>query len=1109
MKQFKPTGEQQNIIDSRQQNILVSASAGTGKTRVMIERIIKLLEDGESLSKMLIVTFTEKAAMEMRKRLEEGLKDRYELGGKEKFLEERLRLQSANISTLHGYCTKMIHRYAYMLGLSQDMKVLEDMEILFLKEEAMDKTMEKHFQESEEDFIRLMEYFSPGNDTELRAWVEQMDDFLELDEANEKYLSEWIRDLLLPLPNSRTLDGIVKSLCSTLTVYTWAYKDMIESMQRIDESGKRVEILSAEREALLQWIEEIKREREIAIRRGFPVKFKQMSGKVNDSELAKSLNNDRTKIKKKIKTYIDNFPSDENWKLWREQKRRHLSMLFSLAKEFRENYRILKENNKAMDFNDMEKYFLSLLEKEEVKKELKEETKWIFFDEYQDANPVQEQIVEKLSDEAHLFFVGDVKQSIYAFRGSRPQIFKNRFKRYTKEKADGIVLPLSQNFRSKNRILSFVNSVFSVLMTEDFGGLKYDHAYHRFNIPEGENEGAVHLVYQQFNTKPSEDEVTQKELEAFSIALKIKEMVESGEYTYGDFGILQRNSSFKEYESVFRKMGIPYYSENEKVGYDRGEVDLFFNLLRTVENPKMDLPLIASLLSFVGGMDEEDLWRIRTAGAQELSFSSAFWKYEEEGETLRKKELFCAWLSFWQKTSEENSLSDFLWKFFEESGIREYFYSIGQGKGAESRLKSILHAGEKFERMDTTGLFGFLKNTDRIRQTEKDHLTAEALSEKADVVRFMTMHKSKGLEFPVVFLVGNHRDFLETDYNVDRLLLKKDGIAIPVIHEDKRIQDPELSYFKNVGIIENKEEEMRLLYVALTRGEKEVYFYMEGSILPTFQRPLNSQTLNSLKNYQDWILHIVLRDHRFRTINPYADSVFFEEDMEPDWILEDGDRLAALWKDYEPTPDVSLEKSLLDAYQALTMPKKSGKEKSLIKRTVTEVAHEKDTASTEFTFLPPQFLAEQKMDAASKGTLFHRIFEYLPMDGTPVEETLDYLLQEKLINEEEKKLIPVDRVEKFLASDLGKEIAASPWKKRELSFTMQDEGLLIDGQVDLVFERGEGLVIVDFKSDRRMRKGFYDRQLNLYAKALSKATGKKVIDKIIWWIIFAKESHIR
>ena len=156
---------------------------------------------------------------------------------------------------------------------------------------------------------------------------------------------------------------------------TWAYKDMIESMQRIDESGKRVEILSAEREALLQWIEEIKREREIAIRRGFPVKFKRMSGKVNDNELKESLNEVRKDIKDEIKAYIDNFPSDENWKLWLEQKRRHLSMLFSLAKEFRENYRILKENNKAMDFNDMEKYFLSLLEKEEVKKELKEETK--------------------------------------------------------------------------------------------------------------------------------------------------------------------------------------------------------------------------------------------------------------------------------------------------------------------------------------------------------------------------------------------------------------------------------------------------------------------------------------------------------------------------------------------------------------------------------------------------------------------------------------------------------------------------------------------------------------------------------------------------------------
>lgn len=1163
MTEVKYTKEQEEAIYLRGKNILVSAAAGSGKTKVLVDRIVRLVtEDRVPLSSMLVVTFTNAAAKQMQERVQKGLMEALnERRGDTRYLIDQLNsMAKAHISTMHAFCIDQIRENFQVLDVDPNFAIVNPSTQIILQQEALETVFEKAYNEKPEGFLDFVEAYGSGrSDRTALDIVLRIYRFIMSQPEPFEWLREHTKALCVTgesLPQSLVyhywMEGVEEQLLDHRRLLALSLKEIGEAYGIPPEKTSYPEDLHI-LEGLLRAVES----------RSFDEVVRAFGGAVLPRYTLKlpkeedpSTKNWVQPIRNEFKSFIQGISAEiQSLSLDRlvqitNQSYRYMETVRLLVENFAETYDGLKKEKKLLDFNDLEHHMLTLLKNEEVTERLRRDIRYIFFDEYQDSNPVQERIIESIKGEDNLFFVGDVKQSIYRFRLSDPTLFNRRYDLYSSEEASkSVKIDLSKNFRSRGEILDFCNFIFHRLMTRDRGEVDY-------TLPGNA------LVTGNENFEPLEHPVEivllegdkERQLEwngkALWIGKQIKKLVEDGLYRYKDIAVLMRSlvSSIADYEECFRALEIPFYSDFSTENFQSAEVSTFIDMMRVVDNSQQDKPLISVLLSAMGGFDEEALSAIRIA-FPDVPFWKAFRDYGQgEGALAEEVQEFYKTLERYRFDLRRMTLEDFGWHLLRTTGYHTFLMASDKGKERLQNVYAFIEKMGEYEADSIEGLHSFLSYVDRLLERKGDDLEpAATLSEEDDVVRIMTIHKSKGLEFPVVFLSNMEKGFNTRDLSQRCLLHNELGIGWKTVDLDFNTIKETLPYKAIVMAKgrENKSEEVRLLYVAMTRAVDRLY--LVGQIAKPPEKKIEEViqgdqefAIRGAGNYLDWVLPVALRDHSqksfleeqgvegretshafpnrnifkttFQSVEALKGEETFETEegekgagdsfaMEADLEKEIHEKLSfqypyeeATQTPYKKTVTQTIKKDFRESQSFLDwemdLPKEisSSKEKGLFRRI-------------------PAFLEEgQSLTPTQKGSLTHFIFQNIslqPHTADTVAQEIQGMVQRQLITSEQGKAVDQEAIVQFFQTELGKEILRNKATvEREVSFTMKYEGLLLDGQIDLFFESAEGYVLVDFKTDSIMRTSFYAQQLELYSQALEKSRGKKVRRKLIYWTRF-------
>lgn len=1141
-RMFNYTKEQEMGIKMRGRDMLISAAAGSGKTRVLVDRIVDMVvSDGISLKNMLVVTFTRAAAGEMRARLEKALQEAIvTYPDKSEFIQKELyQLSECHISTMHAFCINILREYFYLLDLSPKFGLLSSSEEAVLKNEALDQVLSQAYEAEDEaflDFVRA--YGGHRSDKKLIDMIFDLTNFLSGIVDGDT----WLENALKVYQNPSEEDTFFHFLVKTSQLQIDRLEDSLKAMGICLNDTLPLEATQAHLKTLLldqEVIEMLKK----ALNQDIKTYLDALS-KVSFSRLAtapkaykemyshvyQSFKNLRdNELKKGVKDLQD-LVKDLDVEKIREDRKilyPYFLTLLRLTNEYQATYALLKKEENMLDFSDIEHLMLKLLKDDKVKKSIKERICYIFFDEYQDANPIQEAIVSALQGENNLFFVGDVKQAIYRFRLSDPSIFNARYKAYRENQDLGALIFLSKNFRSEPMILNFANFIFSNLMMEDLGEVDYTEEGQALIAGKEEGEEKIpitlHLV--------EKDEESEYDEEVIEIAKTIGQMHQKG-YAYRDIAILLRSprAKLKVFEEVFKQAEIPYFTDNSTVSFENVEVKRFLEVLKCIANASQDETLIATLLSPFGGFDELDVAKVRV-GAPDSSFYGAMVYFSDELALGKRLLAFQDKLSHWQRIFRDLPLVEAGSYLLEESGYGAYLLASSNGQARYENVKAFVGLMEEYDGFSHLGLTGFLAYADTLVKEKADTLSpAMTLSEADDCVRIMSIHKSKGLEFPVVFLADTAKGFNFKESSSSLVLESKLGMAMNVV--DLETKTYHKSFEKRILATYQraltKSEEVRLLYVALTRPIKELHWFGKVSDKEkALTNALDKSTLFGLyqaNSYLEWLLLILAKDKVGKIVfsgdNDLPKSDYFsgekvlclaEDDVE---LSESKEKLVAALR-YEDALEKDITAKLYYHYPYQEETRKPAK------RTVSDLKKDSyqvylnefqvsahvSTKKEKEIIPPPKFLLnEQALSPAQKGTLFHKVMALLPLevlDEASLETHLENLVNKNFITVEEKTTLPIKRILAFYASPLAGRIIVAESKdlvRREASFTMLYENSGVDGQIDLFFEEEGQLILLDFKTDRRININIYKKQMELYKMALEEAFQKPVKEVWLYWL---------
>lgn len=1175
---MKFTAEQEQALRPERKNRIVSAQAGAGKTGVLVERIRRqLVEEHIGIEEMLIVTFTKKAAGEMRTRIRQALQEEVQKKGADRpwLFAQRNRLSSANIQTLHAFCLEVLQRNFDRLDRDPNVHILSGRRLAALRDEAMEETLSAAYQEQAldtsaldfsvppEDVSAFLENYVDGNrqgDEEIRKLILQ---WYTLSQSQTDPIG-WMRETLHSLTTKETQHHIFQGVLRLLVFpHAFAIERLLRQMEehswealpefaslffikeiaalrytlfRACEGDKGPLRLSAEEEEQLAalWGDTIA----FSFERLPSVREKQHGAEaVACKEALKKL---RDQVKAEWKKFLAALALLDPHRIAQEQADLLCAMrpLAALAVDFAERFREAKDEENGMDFSDVEHHLLKLLRLPEVVEELKARYRLIFFDEYQDANAIQEAIIEKISSGDNLFFVGDTKQSIYGFRRALPENFVRRYEAYRASEQDEAI-DLTLNFRSEPEILDFVNLLFSPLMTKERGGVDYATPGHlaRTNRPHADKGKVTICVLQDRVEEEEEDEseapgfLDAISSEAFYVAHAIAEHVQNGGH-YRDCAVLSRqNAPLINYRTVFHHYRIPFYMEAQNTENKDIEVLLAKNLLRILDNRAHDVAMLSTLLSCIGGFTEEEMARLRIAYPEGPFYEAVRTLTEDDdSELAKKRERFFAKRQTWRERYTEMPLSEWMTMLFEESGLLAYITALPDGEQRQRNLMTLVRMAEEWESKEGSDLTSFLSYMDQRTENAEDTQPSEPLSEEDDVVRLMSIHKAKGLQFPVVFLVGTGKKFSRKEKNFWMVYDEDVGTALCL--RDTHVEKGVLIQRKTVMhrlILEairqrNRAEEVRVLYVAMTRAMEKLVIVgkmPKGATLPKTSATALQDALNQDETLLFWILDVLSASD---PMDPARQKLHV--------VLAPGD-------DYRgplSLPAETVQQEAFSVSKALKilddLTPKTETAPHPLKMTVSQLSQKnrildghfqdwpwwpstKPVVEQEEQALPPlpAFLAEkQGVDAATVGTLLHRALQNLPLQSYTDEtmrEALDAMQKRALFTEQERAWLDEGLLRQFFDSSLGKAVIANRGTvQRERSFTMRmpyGEGeIAVDGQIDLFVVLSDRLLLIDFKSDRRPDPERYREQLSLYAKALTLAYNKPVASAYLYWIRFGR-----
>ncbi|MGH7976560.1 MAG: UvrD-helicase domain-containing protein, partial [Limisphaerales bacterium] len=874
------TLSQQRAVAARG-NVLVMAGAGTGKTHTLVARCLNLLcEEKVSLDEILIVTFTEAAATEMRQRLRAAIEKKSQENPDSFFAEQLALFDGAHIGTLHGFCFKLVREHFHELGLDPQISILDEGQTRLLADETLEEQFNSHYGNDDEFSLAvqdLIKIYGTGRDEKIRALILHLHNYVQTRADSEKWLAQQIEHFSSSEPAQWR-----EWFAETISNWRDEWLSSLENLKTENvKAAECLEILKSNSTDIFQKI--------LAADENYPARKKTILRQPLEDFF------DDAKFLNSLVSTNETDPLAEDWN-W---IRGHMKSLLLLAKEFSEIFSARKRADGVLDFHDIEQFVLKLLwnfqteKRTEIAKHWREKLRFIFVDEYQDINASQDKIISSLSREdknANRFLVGDVKQSIYRFRLADPKIFRDYARSWRGK--NGQTIPLTENFRSRESLLNFVNSLFEPLMREETGGVDYDdEAKLKFGSPETRVDFSLAknpapraellLRFKKNRGGNSEDEsdgddladLEESEKEARLLALRFLELKNSGHEIWDeekkifraadwcDMTILLRAPSGKSeiFAKQFERVEIPLVVERGGF-YDGSEILDLLSLLQLLDNPLQDVPCIAILRSPLVGCSLDELAEIR------LLANGKFWfalnqvknqKSKIKDETRKKIEIFLERFSRWRKLAQQSSLSQCLEEILVETHYDDWLLSQPRGAQRRANVRQFLNLAEKFDQFQRQGLFRFLKFIAAQREIEAEPEVAPVAEKNA--VRLMSIHQSKGLEFPIVALADLAKNFNEQDLRGEIILDEKFGLCPRVKPPEIGGRYPSLSYWlaqKNQRR-ELRGEELRLLYVALTRARDNLILcggISENKWKADWEKleTITPQKFLSAKSFADW-----------------------------------------------------------------------------------------------------------------------------------------------------------------------------------------------------------------------------------------------------------------
>ena len=1158
------TTDQQKVIDLRDCNILVSAAAGSGKTAVLTERILQRVCDPHNpiqIDRMLIVTFTNAAAAEMRERIGNAMRKRLEEEPSNKHLRRQITLlNNAQITTIDSFCLYLLRNHFHEIQLDPGFRVADEGEIKLLKAEVLQDYLELKYAEGKEPFLDLIEkYAGSGNESNLEDLILRLHTFSQSQPFPEVYLKEAIE----------VLEAEGRELSSECMRYLQEYENNLIK-ECISYTNEAVKICNSEggpcfyAEALksdLDYYERLVQAQTMTERNALYAghKYMTLSRKTPENmieEYQTEVKNLRETCKKIVQDIRKRFyyASMETIREDNEKANRTLAELLRLTLEFSEAFEQEKRRKNMIDFSDMEHLALRILfQKEgdayvpgEVALAYRDYFEEIMVDEYQDSNQVQELLLESISrqteDFGNRFMVGDVKQSIYRFRLARPEIFMEKYASYDGEKGKNRRVDLSQNFRSRCEVLEGVNAVFEKLMTPAVGKISYDEAarlYPGAKYPESsENETEI-LLYDRKSFE--EEDLSSVEAEGHIIARRIRDLCRDFRVTdkktgllrtakYSDMVILLRTAAGVDdvLKKVLEGEGIPAYISSGKGYFAAPEIRTVLNYITILNNPRQDIPLLGVLHSSIGGFTEEEIAKIRIANHKEGRLYDSLVHYEEYGgdESLRRKVmLFLSELNAWRKKSSYLSVYELLEEVIDKTGFLQYCMAMPGGTQRRANLLVLLQKAKSFEQSGYAGLFDFIRYIELMKERDVDFGEANVLDEGSDVVRIMTIHKSKGLEFPICFVAGFSKQFNIRE-TADAVLADADlGLGSDCIDLDLRCKRKSLR--KNIIAVKQKldgrGEDLRILYVALTRAKEKLILVGHGDASAINHLGYGVHGLLKAKSFMELVLPIAAERKDLFEIREFTPEDMLLETVSEKLGAEILRRQLAdvvpekVWEPYV-YPHVSLD----GLYTKTTVSE-------LKKAAYLEEEEHCSELYGEEEIVPyvPDFIAHEDKEAggARRGNAYHRVMELmdfkLALQKETMEDDLKVLRKQAVealrIPASDDALVSNEKIIKFMNTELAYRMALAAENNKlykEQPFMMRvdantvspdfpaEEDILVQGVIDVYFEEDDGLVLMDYKTDyvsesEELIKR-YKTQLEYYAKALEKLTHKKVKEKLIY-----------
>jgi len=1213
----KWTPAQKSAIDTRDCNVLVSAAAGSGKTAVLVERIISMITDPDKnidIDRLVVVTFTKAAAAQMKDKIRKALDSMLdENPGDVNLLRQITLLNNAQITTIDSFCLWIIRNHFPEVNLDPGFRIMDEGEKKLIENDVLEDVLEEFYAEADEEFFNLVDAFGMGRDDS--GLVSTIDKIYRFSRSNP-WIDEWF-DECMKVYDDETYDNpAIKELYDSIKNVLLDYRDKYNRLVDIcSEPAGPAAYTGALQSDLLGINEMINSQNFGELGRRIRIfSFEALSRKKDagaDPDIKEYVKGQRKLFKDYIGRLNDKIFLKDDEGIFSDMQGAGIQIrtLLKVAKVYAKRVSEVKREKGIIDFNDMEHLALSILVKKEDGKLVYTETadklanrfEEILIDEYQDSNQLQEVILNAVSktrlsgENNNIYMVGDVKQSIYKFRLACPELFIEKYDTYG-ETGDNVRIELQKNFRSRENVLECANDVFSHIMNKNFSGIGYDESvrlnagfpypeYSDSNYGDGANKSTDVILISSEN----EEEATTRELEADRLAKLIEGIVASGVNVYDADKNIYRPAEYRDIVILTRSVtgwadtfadalmdrGIPAYTDSSTGYFSVREIQVILSMLTIVDNPVQEISLAAAMMSYFGGFTAAELGMVRKLGREYVDKNVHNNLYEhlkavaviggedkiQETDVKQlsgKCALFLAKLTLYRDKSSVEPLYDLCWEMIYDSGYYDYVGTMPAGAQRQANLNVLLERAAGYGKSSYSGLFNFLRYIERLKKFDEDFAEGAASLDNENLVRIMSIHKSKGLEFPIVILAGAHKSINFMDATAPVLVDQNLGIAVDYVDLKRRTKTPTIikGAMARRIVRESIAEEERLLYVAMTRAREKLIItgvvkdadktldkYRGRAEQLAADGMLSFADSENIKNYLDMIMPVCLMDSD-KLKGSFNVMVDAGENSESDAFeseeMSDENKKAVADKDLMSQPEVSAGYPLLDELpeyvpddnaagrmkltvsQLKAMQAEDDSEENAYMDESVKAALKKEECD-ETNSIIPKFISgeEVKLAANERGSAYHRVMECLDysvsvnLDG--VKADINRMLETGKMNKLQVKSVNPRDISTFVQSDIGKRAASavnSGRARREQPFVFEYEGQLIQGIIDMYFEEYGELVLIDYKTDRVDKSTAVEQelvkryaiQLDYYAKTLAQLTGKCVKEKIIY--SFALEKGI-